>query len=99
MEVRKPVVYSTLVVIAVFLPELFSTSVQGHFLGPLALAFILAALASLLVSVTTMPALAALLLKGTDHSHGDTGWILPLNRGKARGVGVCVDCLEPIARG
>ena len=33
LEVRGPVVYATLVVIAVFLPELFSTSVQGHFVG------------------------------------------------------------------
>ena len=35
LEVRAPVVYATLVVIAVFLPELFSSSVQGHFVGPL----------------------------------------------------------------
>ena len=34
LEVRGPVVYATLVVIAVFLPALFSTSVQGHFVGP-----------------------------------------------------------------
>ena len=33
LEVRGPVVYATLVVIAVFLPELFSSSVQGHFVG------------------------------------------------------------------
>ena len=58
---RKPVVYATFVVIAVFLPELFSTSVQGHFLDALALAFILAVLASLLVSITAMPALSATL--------------------------------------
>ena len=57
LEVRGPVVYATLVVIAVFLPELFSTSVQGHFVGPLALAFILAVLASLVVALTAAPAL------------------------------------------
>ena len=38
-EVRAPVIYATVVVIAVFLPELFSSSVQGHFVGPMALAF------------------------------------------------------------
>ena len=37
-------VYATIVVIIVFLPELFSTSLAGKFLGPLALAFILAVL-------------------------------------------------------
>ena len=36
-EVRGPVIYATIVVIAVFLPELFASSVQGHFVGPLAL--------------------------------------------------------------
>ncbi len=34
LEVRGPVIYATAVVIAVFLPELFTTSVQGHFVGP-----------------------------------------------------------------
>ena len=70
LEVRGPVVYATLVVIAVFLPELFSTSVQGQFVGPLALAFILAVLASLLVALTAAPALCALMLSARD-AHGD----------------------------
>jgi CzcA family heavy metal efflux pump len=62
LEVRGPVIYATAVVIAVFLPEIFTSSVQGHFVGPLALAFIFAVLASLLVAMTTTPALCALLL-------------------------------------
>ncbi|HTQ99894.1 MAG TPA: efflux RND transporter permease subunit [Candidatus Acidoferrum sp.] len=74
LEVRGPVVYATLVVIAVFLPELFASSVQGHFVGPLALAFILAVLASLLVALTAAPALSALLLKG-GNAHADHGWL------------------------
>src|SRR5205807_716951 len=49
LEVRGPVIYATAVVVAVFLPELFTTSVQGRFVGPLALAFIFAVLASLVV--------------------------------------------------
>jgi CzcA family heavy metal efflux pump len=77
MEVRSPVVYATLVVIAVFLPELFSSSVQGKFVGPLALAFILAVLASLLVALTAAPALCALLLGARD-AHGDLKWIVKL---------------------
>ena len=74
LEVRGPVVFATLVVIAIFLPVLFSTSVQGHFLGPLALAFILAVLASLLVALTAAPGFAALLLRARDY-HADAGWI------------------------
>jgi CzcA family heavy metal efflux pump len=86
MEVRGPVVYATIVVIAVFLPELFSTSVQGHFVGPLALAFILAVLASLLVALTAAPALSALMLKARD-AHGDSGWIRSLKDWQGRGIG------------
>src|SRR5581483_1443743 len=86
MEVRAPVVYATLVVIAIFLPELFSTSVQGHFVGALALAFILAVLASLGVALTAAPALSALMLKAKD-SHADAGWIRKIKAWQARGVG------------
>jgi CzcA family heavy metal efflux pump len=63
LEVRGPVIYATAVVIAVFIPELLTSSVQGHFVGPLALSFILAVSASLLVAMTVTPALCALLLR------------------------------------
>jgi CzcA family heavy metal efflux pump len=79
LEVRGPVVYATLVVIIIFLPELFSSSVQGHFVGALALAFILAVLASLGVALTATPALVALMLK-THTSHADQGWIRRLKQ-------------------
>ncbi len=66
LEVRGPVIYATAVVIAVFIPELLTSSVQGHFVGPLALAFILAVTASLFVAMTSTPALCALLLSAKD---------------------------------
>jgi len=62
LEVRGPVIYATVVVIVVFLPELFASSVQGRFVGPLALAFVFAVIASLVVAMTSTPALCALLL-------------------------------------
>jgi CzcA family heavy metal efflux pump len=83
LEVRGPVVYATLVVIAIFLPQLFSTTLQGKFVGPLALAFILAVVASLLVALTATPALSALMLKARD-AHGDQGWILWLKERQRR---------------
>ena len=85
LEVRGPVVYATLVVIAVFLPELFSTSVQGKFVGPLALAFILAVLASLLVALTAAPALSALMLNA-QASHAQFGWIGKIKAWQQRSV-------------
>ena len=74
LEVRGPVIYATAVVIAVFLPELFTSSVQGHFVGPLALAFIFAVVASLLVAMTSTPALCALFLRGHD-ARTEAGWL------------------------
>ncbi len=65
LEVRGPVIYATAVVILVFVPELFASGVQGHFVGPLALAFILAVSASLLTAMTATPALCALLLRSS----------------------------------
>jgi CzcA family heavy metal efflux pump len=74
LEVRGPVIYATAVVIAVFLPELFTSSVQGHFVGPLALAFILAVVASLIIAMTSTPALCALLLRQHD-ARAEPRWI------------------------
>jgi CzcA family heavy metal efflux pump len=77
LEVRGPVIYATIVVVVVFLPELFTTSVQGRFVGPLALAFIFAVLASLLVAMTSTPALCALLLRRHD-ARPEAGWLQTL---------------------
>ncbi len=85
LEVRGPVIYATAVVIAVFLPELFTSSVQGRFVGPLALAFIFAVLASLLVAMTSTPALCALFLRGHD-ARPDAAWLRGLKRWQSGAV-------------
>ena len=60
VEVRGPVVYATLVVALTLVPVLLLSGLQGRFFSPLAAAFILATLASLLVAVVVTPALALL---------------------------------------
>lgn len=62
LEVRSAVVYATAIVILVFLPILFLDGVSGAFFRPLALAYVLAVFASMLVAVTLTPALSLLLL-------------------------------------
>ena len=57
VEIRGPVLYATLVVLVVFLPVLATSGVQGRFVGPLAIAFMLSVLASLGVALTVTPAL------------------------------------------
>ena len=64
LEVRSAVVYATMIVIIVFLPIFFLEGIAGSFFRPLALAYILAILASLLVALTVTPALSYMLLTG-----------------------------------
>jgi len=96
LEVRGPVIYATAVVIVVFMPELFTTSVQGHFVGPLALAFIFAVLASLVVALTTTPALCALLLRG-DSGHAESAWLGHLKRFQRRAIETATSHFRVIA--
>ena len=96
LEVRGPVIYATAVVIAVFLPELFTSSVQGHFVGPLALAFILAVLASLLVAMTATPALCALLLRN-HATRPEARWLTSLKQLQTRAVHAVDGHFKPVA--
>ncbi|MEP6867657.1 MAG: efflux RND transporter permease subunit [Novosphingobium sp.] len=65
VEVRAPVVYATYVLALTIAPILFLTGLQGAFFSPLALAILLAVIASLCVAITLTPALAYLLLART----------------------------------
>jgi CzcA family heavy metal efflux pump len=64
LEVRSAVVYASLIVTLVFVPVLFLEGIAGSFFRPLAIAYILAILASLLVALTVTPALSLMLLPG-----------------------------------
>lgn len=66
IEIRGSMLYGTLAVIFVFLPILFAGGVQGRFIGPMALTFIIAVVASMIVALTITPALCALLLNGDE---------------------------------
>ena len=68
VEIRGSMLYGTLAVIFVFFPILFAGGVQGRFIGPMALTFIIAVIASMVVAITVTPALCALFLT----THGQT---------------------------
>jgi len=63
LEVRRAVVYATFVVALIFLPVLTLTGLQGSFFAPLALSYLLAILASLVVALTLTPALTCVLFR------------------------------------
>lgn len=62
LEVRGAIIYAVLIDIAVLVPVFFLTGVSGAFFKPLALAYALALLASMIVALTVTPALCLLLL-------------------------------------
>jgi Cu/Ag efflux pump CusA len=61
LESRQALVYATLIAILALVPIAFLTGAIGAFLPPVALAYAVAVLASLLVSITAAPALAVLI--------------------------------------
>ena len=64
LEVRSPIVYATLINVVAIAPVFFLEGLSGAFFAPLALAYALAVLASMVVALTVTPALALILLRG-----------------------------------
>ena len=72
IEVRSAVVYASMIVILTFLPVFFLDGLSGTFFRPLALTYVLAILASLLVALTVTPALSLMLLPGVVDKHRES---------------------------
>lgn len=87
IEVRHSVVYATFVVALVFAPVLSMSGVQGALFRPLAIAYILATLASLAVALTVTPALTLLLLARRDDRIHEPRVLLSLRGGYERVLG------------
>ncbi len=86
-EVRNAIVFGTMVVILVFLPLLGIGGVVGRLFAPLAVAYIVSILSSLLVSLTVTPVLSFYLLPNSSATKRQAdGWLLRLMKYWASGL-------------
>ncbi|MFN7916761.1 MAG: efflux RND transporter permease subunit [Vicinamibacterales bacterium] len=76
LEIRTSIVFATVIIVLVFLPIFGLTGVEGRLMTPLAIAYIVSLLASLLVAIVVTPALsAAFLPEATSILRGHDGWL------------------------
>jgi Cu/Ag efflux pump CusA len=76
VEVRSAVVYATVMVALVFLPVFLLGGLEGALFRPLATAYVLATLSSLLVALTVTPALALVLLPAIAARRAQAPWLV-----------------------
>ncbi|MCM1313708.1 MAG: efflux RND transporter permease subunit [Bacteroides sp.] len=69
-EVRMPILNSTLIIVASFVPLFFLSGMEGRMLVPLGIAFIVSLFASTLVALTLTPVLCSMLLGGKKQESG-----------------------------
>ncbi|HEV7677706.1 MAG TPA: efflux RND transporter permease subunit [Candidatus Dormibacteraeota bacterium] len=63
LEVRSPIVYATLIIVAAAVPVFLLQGLTGAFFRPLAISYTLAIVASMVVALTVTPALALIMLR------------------------------------
>jgi len=90
IEVRSAIIYATFIVILVFVPVFFLDGVAGTFFRPLATAYVLAIVASLLVSLTVVPAMSYLLLRNVSDKERETRLGIWMGRCYVRILPFCV---------
>lgn len=78
IEVRSAVVYGSFTVMLVIMPVFFLEGLSGSFFRPLALAYVLAIFASLVVALSVTPAMCLLLLPDRSDRHRESPLITVL---------------------
>ena len=99
LEVRSAVVYASVIVSLVFMPVFFLGGLAGTFFRPLATAYVIAILTSLLVALVVTPALSLLLLPRAVAEHREAPLVTWLKARYRRVLPRFVDEPAPKSRG
>jgi CzcA family heavy metal efflux pump len=81
LEVRSPIVFATLIIVAAAIPVFLLQGVSGAFFRPLAVSYTLAIVASMVVALTLTPALTLMLLRNTPIERRESPLVRVLQRG------------------
>jgi CzcA family heavy metal efflux pump len=81
LEVRSPIVFATLIIVAAAIPVFLLEGLTGAFFRPLALSYTLAIVASMVVALTLTPALTLILLRNTPIERRESPLVRVLQRG------------------
>ena len=95
LEVRSPIVYATLIIVAASVPVFLLAGLTGAFFRPLALSYTLAIAASMAVALTVTPALALLMLRGARIERRKSPLVGWLQKGYTAGLSRIV--VRPVA--
>ena len=95
LEVRSPIVYATLIIVAASVPVFLLAGLTGAFFRPLALSYTLAIAASMAVALTVTPALALLMLRGARIERRKSPLVGWLQKGYTAGLGRII--VKPVA--
>ena len=91
VEIRSSIVYATLIIVLAVVPVFFLGGLSGSFFTPLATAYCLSLLASLVVAMTVTPALCLILVSGRPVYQRESPLVRVLKKGYAK-------TLTPIVR-
>ena len=96
LEVRSAIVYATIIVVLVLLPIFFLPGMEGRLMLPLAIGYIVALLASMIISVTLTPVMALYLLPNMKQlGHGDTKLLQRIKAGYSRSLSWVLEHPKP----
>ena len=75
-EVRSGIVYSTMIIVLVFVPVFAIPGIEGQLFAPLGVAYIVSILASLIISITVTPVLSSFMLPQMRNMSGHEGRVI-----------------------